>query len=62
MKYNLRNDYAKCAAYAAVIGEILETEGRIPSKNGYLLNWKQKYSRRIAYHRELRNYGMKDGK
>ena len=59
---NLRNDYAKCAAYAAVIGEILETEGRIPSKNGYLLNWKQKYSRRIAYHRELRNYGMKDGK
>ena len=46
----------------AALGEILEAEGRIPSKNGYLLNWKQKYSRRIAYHRELRNYGMKDGK
>ncbi len=62
MKYNLRNDYSICAAYAAVIGEIMESEGRIPSKNDYLLNWKQAYSRRIAYHRELRNYGMKDGK
>lgn len=62
MKYNLRNDYAKCAAYAAVIGEILEAEGKTPSKNEYLLNWKHEYSRRIAYHRELRNYGMKDGK
>lgn len=62
MKFNLRNDYAKCAAYAAVIGEIMESEGKTPSKNEYLLNWKQEYSRRIAYHRELRNYGMKDGK
>ena len=62
MKYNLRNDYAKCAAYAAVIGEILEAEGRISSKNSYLLNWKQAYPRRTAYHRELRNFGMKDGK
>ena len=62
MKYNLRNDYAKCAAYAAVIGEIMESEGRISSKNSYLLNWKQAYPRRTAYHRELRNFGMKDGK
>ena len=62
MKYNLRNDYAKSAAYAAVIGEILEAEGRISSKNSYLLNWKQAYPRRTAYHRELRNFGMKDGK
>ena len=53
---------AKCAAYAAVIGEILEAEGRISSKNSYLLNWKQAYPRRTAYHRELRNFGMKDGK
>lgn len=62
MKYNQRNDYSTCAAYAAVIGEIMESEGRIPSKNDYLLNWKQAYSRRTAYHRELRNCGMKDGK
>ena len=25
MQYNLRNDYATCAAYAAVIGEIMES-------------------------------------
>ena len=62
MQYNLRNDYATCAAYAAVIGEIMEFEGKTPSKNDYLLNWKQEYSRRTAYHRELRNYGMIDGK
>ena len=62
MQYNLRNDYATCAAYAAVIGEITESEGRISSKNDYLLNWKQQYSRRTAYHRELRNYGMIDRK
>ncbi|MBQ2212224.1 MAG: hypothetical protein II410_04965, partial [Ruminococcus sp.] len=62
MQYNLRNDYATCAAYAAVIGEIMESEGRISSKNDYLLNWKQQYSRRTAYHRELRNYGMIDRK
>ena len=35
----------------------------LPDREGaYLLNWKQAYPRRTAYHRELRNFGMKDGK
>lgn len=60
MKWNLRDKYSKCAAYAAVIGEILEAEGKIPSKNSYMSACKQKYSRRTAYHRELRHFGMID--
>ena len=51
-----------CAAVAAVIGEIQKADGRTPSKNDYLLNWKQAYSGRTAYHRELRNFGLMDGK
>ena len=62
MKMNMRDEYEKCAAYAAVIGEILESECKILSKNEYLLTWKQRYFRRTAYHRELRKYGMNDGK
>ena len=49
-------------ACAAVIGEIQKADGRTPSKNDYLLNWKQAYSGRTAYHRELRNFGLMDGK
>ena len=62
MTLNMRYDYAACAAYAAVIAEILEAEGKTPSKNTYMLERKQAYPRRTAYHRELRAYGMVDGK
>lgn len=62
MKRNKRDEYLKCAAYAAVIGEILEAEGKVSSKNDYMLEWKAQYPRRTAYHRELRSYGMNDGK
>ena len=62
MEQNKRYQYTECAALAAVIGEILEAEGRISSKNVYLLECKALYTRRIAYHRELRAYGMNDGK
>ncbi len=62
MEQNKRYQYEECAALAAVIGEILEADGRISSKNVYLLECKALYTRRIAYHRELRAYGMNDGK
>ncbi|MBO5320008.1 MAG: hypothetical protein J6B01_09425 [Ruminococcus sp.] len=62
MDNNKRYQYTECAALASVIGEILEAEGRITSKNAYLLECKALYTRRIAYHRELRSFGMNDGK
>ena len=62
MNRNLRGEYSKCAEYAAVLGEILEADGKISSKNDYMLKWKEKYNRRTAYHRELRACGMIDGK
>ncbi|MBQ2173859.1 MAG: hypothetical protein II453_01920, partial [Alphaproteobacteria bacterium] len=62
MNRNLRGEYSKCAVYAAVLGEILEADGKVSSKNGYMLEWKEKYNRRTAYHRELRACGMVDGK
>ena len=62
MNRNLRGEYSKCAEYAAVLGEILEADGKISSKNDYMLKWKEKYNRRTAYHRELRACGMVDGK
>jgi len=62
MKWNKRGEYSKCAEYAAVLSEILEADGKVSSKNDYMLEWKAKYPRRIAYHRELRAYGMIDGK
>ena len=62
MNRNLCGEYSKCARYAAVLGEILEADGKISSKNDYMLKWKEKYNRRTAYHRELRACGMVDGK
>lgn len=62
MNRNLRGEYSKCAEYAAVLGEILETDGEVSSKNDYMLEWKEKYNRRTAYHRELRACGMIDVK
>ena len=62
MEHNERRVYPECAALAAVLGEILETEGTIPAKNDFLLQCKNLYPRRTAYHRELRTYGMRDGK
>ena len=62
MNRNLRGEYSKCAEYTALLGEILEADGKISSKNDYMLKWKEKYNRRTAYHRELRACGMVDGK
>ena len=61
MQNDMRKQYEDCAVLAAVIGEIQEMNSHF-NKNDFLLECKAKYPRRIAYHRELRKYGMKDGK
>ena len=62
MENNQRAQYEECAAFAAALGEILEAGGTNNAKQELLLAYKAEYSRRIAFHRELRAFGMKDGK
>ncbi len=62
MENNQRAQYEECAAFAAALGEILEAGGTNNAKQELLLAYKAEYSRRIAFHRELRTFGMKDGK
>lgn len=62
MTNNQRAQYDECAAFAAVLGEIQEANGLKNAKQELLLAYKAKYNRRIAYHKELRAFGMKDGK
>ena len=62
MENNQRAQYGECAAFAAALGEILEAGGTNNAKQELLLAYKAEYSRRIAFHRELRAFGMKDGK
>ena len=62
MEYNRRGQYQECAAFAAALGEILNSDGTDHAKQEFLLAYKTKYNRRTAFHRELRAFGMKDGK
>ncbi len=62
MEYNRRGQYQECAAFAAALGEILDSDGTDHAKQEFLLAYKAKYNRRTAFHHELRAFGMKDGK
>lgn len=62
MENNRRNYYGECAAYVAALGEAKESRGEIGGKQRTMLGYKEMYSRRSAFHAELRAYGMKDGK
>ena len=62
MNNNQRAQYEECAVFAAVLGEIEEANGSENAKQELLLAYKAKYSRRVAFHKELRSFGMKDGK
>lgn len=59
MKENRRNYYDECAGYVAALGEVYESRGEAGGKQRLLLDYKSKYSRRTAFHRELRAFGMK---
>lgn len=60
MEGNHRNYYHECAEYIAALGEVLESRGVIDGKQIVMLEYKQNYFRRSAFHRELRTCGMKD--
>ena len=62
MDANRRKYYDECAGFAAALGEVKESRGERDGKQMELLSWKAKYSRRTAFHQELRAFGMKDGK
>ena len=62
MDANRRKYYDECAGFVAALGEVKESCGERDGKQTELLSWKAKYSRRTAFHQELRTFGMKDGK
>ncbi len=62
MEANRRNYYRECAAYIAALGEVVESRGEYKAKQRILMEYKTLYSRRRAFHRELRSYGMIDKK
>jgi hypothetical protein len=53
-----RNYYAECAAFIAAAGEV-QDDMKHGSKNLLMQRYKSGYSRRRAFHDELRRYGMK---
>lgn len=60
MEANRRNYYGECASYIAALGEVVESRGQQGAKQRILLEYKELYSRRRAFHEELRKYGMRD--
>ena len=60
MDGNYRNYYGECAAYIASLGEVLESRGNLGAKAKLMEKYRSEYSRRRAFHEELRKYGMKD--
>lgn len=62
MEGNHRNYYFECAEYIAALGEVLESRGILNGKQLLMFEYKQNYSRRSAFHKELRTCGLKDGR
>ncbi len=62
MENNRRNYYGECAAFVAALGEVRESRGEPGAKAGILEEYRSKYSRRSAFHQELRSFGMKDAR
>ena len=58
MENNRRNYYGECAAFVAALGEVKESRGEPGAKQRTLEAYRSAYSRRRAFHQELRNYGM----
>ncbi len=59
MDNNRRNYYGECASYIAALSEVQESLGTPSSKTRIMEKYKNEYSRRRAFHQELRGYGMK---
>ena len=58
MNANRRNYYGECAAFIAALGEVQES-GRPGYKDSLMQQYRTDYSRRRAFHDELRRYGMR---
>ncbi len=59
MDANRRNYYGECAALIAAYGEVCESRGVNGAKAGIMEKYKVEYSRRRAFHQELKSYGMR---
>jgi hypothetical protein len=59
MENNRRNYYGECASYIAALGEVQQSFGDAGAKVRLMEKYRQEYSRRRAFHEELRRYGMK---
>ena len=60
MEANRRNYYGECAGFIAAFGEMKESLGDVGARNRLMLKYRKEYSRRSAFHRELKGFGMKD--
>lgn len=60
MEANRRKYYDECASFIAAFGEMQESLGEPGAKMRILRRYKEKYPRRSAFIRELRNYGLWD--
>lgn len=60
MEGNHRKYYGECAEYIAALGEVRESRGETGGKQRVMMEYKAMYSRRTAFHKELRGLGMKD--
>lgn len=58
MNENQRDCYRECAKYIAALGEVKESLGEIGAKSKIMKHYKTQYSRRRAFHKELRDFGM----
>ena len=60
MENNRRNYYGECAAFIAALGEVMESRGERGGKARLMEYYRSVYSRRSAFHSELRAFGMRD--
>ncbi len=60
MENNRRNYYGECAAFIAALGEVKESCGEPGAKDRIMEEYRSRYSRRTAFHQELRAFGMRD--
>ena len=60
MEKSHRNYYGECAAFVAALGEVRESRGELWAKAKVMEEYRSQYSRRTAFHQELRAYGMAD--
>ena len=59
MQGNHRKYYGECAAFIAALGEVKESRGEWMGKARLMEEYRAAFSRRTAFHQELRSYGMR---